>query len=535
MKKILLTIFGFLLFAVNTSVAQVTCTIPCWQQSFPYNFCDPSTGLQFIQCSTFPNDDPPGVPVKAYIPGCVAIYYEYNMDTLWQPSTAVPVFTEEPPDRQEIWDNYIDNIVGVDFNWVNPWDKPYDDGNEAYWGDSSSYAAAIDQWQLDSAVFFAGDSQEVSSYYYDGNDNDEEAVSDYFQQERWALFNAYHVQYGTYQTDSTAHARGTDVPYVQPWSDAQAATDAQNALNHWLGVCQPPIAPDGPGCCIHVNLDPNPNDFSPAASDFAETRSDSNQEGFPQCGEASCPDLIRFINVNTSPAFLYQTNNPLLWHSNPAYKLHSAPTQMWYTGTGHPMPNTYADGVDQTYFDFSFYQLMEHEIGHWLGLMHPESGPPNGSATYACTNCYTNNPYITKSKTVNPAGFWTVMAQGLNFPGDTALLLTNEDSCQFKKLYCPADVSVKLGTQTNDWFHPEIFPNPSSGGMTLTFNIISQSFTQISIYDLLGKKIKEVLSDYSEEGPQSISLGTETLPSGNYVCRVHVGERVSYINLVIKK
>jgi hypothetical protein len=44
-----------------------------------------------------------------------------------------------------------------------------------------------------------------------------------------------------------------------------------------------------------------------------------------------------------------------------------------------------------------------------------------------------------------------------------------------------------------------------------------------------------VFDGYLNVGPQSISLGTETLPSGNYVCRVRVGDRVSYINLAITK
>jgi hypothetical protein len=208
---------------------------------------------------------------------------------------------------------------------------------------------------------------------------------------------------------------------------------------------------------------------------------------------------------------------------------------MWYTGTGHPMPNTYADGVDQTYFDFSFYQLMEHEIGHWLGLMHPESGPPNGTSTYACSNCYTNNPYITSANKVNASGFWTVMAQGLNFAGDTALLLTSEDSCQFKKLYCEEDVSVKLGPNPNDWFNPEVFPNPTNSGMTLTFTTIAESLTQISIYDILGNQVRMVFEGYLNAGAQSIPLGTESLRSGNYVCRVRVGDQVNYINLAITK
>jgi hypothetical protein len=71
--------------------------------------------------------------------------------------------------------------------------------------------------------------------------------------------------------------------------------------------------------------------------------------------------------------------------------------------------------------------------------------------------------------------------------------------------------------------------------VTLTFDVEDRSFVQVTIYDLLGKEVNIVSSGYDEQGPQSISLGTESLPSGNYVCRVRVGDRAAYINLVIKK
>jgi hypothetical protein len=52
---------------------------------------------------------------------------------------------------------------------------------------------------------------------------------------------------------------------------------------------------------------------------------------------------------------------------------------------------------------------------------------------------------------------------------------------------------------------------------------------------MLGTPVLAVSSDYESEGQHTISLGTESLPSGNYVCRVRVGADVSYINLVVKK
>ena len=129
--------------------------------------------------------------------------------------------------------------------------------------------------------------------------------------------------------------------------------------------------------------------------------------------------------------------------------------------------------------------------------------------------------------------------------GTTPIALTNEDSCQFSKLYCPGDClshgscaldGVSQSAPVQDEFNPEVFPNPTNGGMTLTYTLSSErSLTQIAIYDVLGNQVRFVSSEYEEAGQQSISLGTESLPSGNYVCRVRVGDQVNYINLAITK
>ena len=80
-----------------------------------------------------------------------------------------------------------------------------------------------------------------------------------------------------------------------------------------------------------------------------------------------------------------------------------------------------------------------------------------------------------------------------------------------------------------------IHPNPSTGGTELDFTIATRDFVQVTIYDVLGRDVLDVYSGYENPGTQSMSLGTETLPSGHYVCRVTVGDRADYIDLVIQK
>jgi hypothetical protein len=416
----------------------------------------------------------------------------------------------------------------------------YPNADEYWYGDPTTVAAGLAQWNLDSSNFFNGVHWELTDTSgFDENDFD--AAEAYYDQDYENLFRVYDDQYSTYQSDSTAHANGTDVPYSQIWNQTQADTDANDALQEWLNECSPPVPPTGilTGCCLHIALDTIAADFNDPLTAFAETVNNLGQPGFPTCSETECPYFARFVNVNTTSAFFYQSDIPREQHPDTSYILHPVPKWGFYTGqSGHPLVYT-------GFSAYSFYQLAEHEIGHFLGMHHPEQ-LANGTA---CSNCYTHNPLWTKDSLgdhiLHPTGFHTVMAQGNNMANSSPMALTNEDDCQFQKLYCPGSCithggscaldGVSQPTPVQDWFNPEVFPNPSNGGMTLTFTTIAESLTQISIYDILGNQVSMVFEGYLNAGPQSISLGTESLRSGNYVCRVRVGDQVNYINLAITK
>jgi photosystem II stability/assembly factor-like uncharacterized protein len=98
-----------------------------------------------------------------------------------------------------------------------------------------------------------------------------------------------------------------------------------------------------------------------------------------------------------------------------------------------------------------------------------------------------------------------------------------------------AVISSGVSSTDNNNSGAKIFPNPSTGATELDYTISNYSFVQITIYNVLGNQVRLVSSGYLNAGPQSISLGTESLPSGNYVCRVRVGDQVNYINLAITR
>src|SRR5581483_2317822 len=302
------------------------------------------------------------------------------------------------------------------------------------------------------------------------------------------------------------------------WDHAEAQDDAQKGLNAWLAICN---LQGDPNCCIVIK----PDDYSSnwqgqydptqGATSFPLAK----EFGNPLCPDDNqCPDTnYRYIIFNATNKFLYQ-NNQNRRNPNPAYILHEVPTEDFFTGLDAPSDVYPSDN------DFSFRDVAAHEIGHWLGMQHPDTSVNGAKCVNNYNNCKDSIP-----------GYRMLMGDYLPH-ATSAQGLSYDDKCMFSKLYCPS--SLPSGVKESDQPEPpppEVYPNPTSGGMTLTFTVSERNIVRVSIYDMLGNPIREIVNDIFEPSSQSISLGTESLPTGNYVCRVRVGDRVSYLNVEVRK
>ncbi|MHB8545083.1 MAG: hypothetical protein ACYC9S_13945, partial [Leptospirales bacterium] len=182
---------------------------------------------------------------------------------------------------------------------------------------------------------------------------------------------AIHQQWVTYNN-------WLNVPtYEAVYDPNQAQQDANDALAAWIGpngACPGLQSQAVQGCCITIYMDANVADWQtvsqqggvPVSGIYGYTTQDPPGSG-NDCTEQSCPDVSyppdmnsptnRYIMVNMTDNFLYQDGLP-----NPDYGLHVVPNKMWYTGRVAPT------GQSVGYHTNSFYQVLEHEMGHWFGL-----------------------------------------------------------------------------------------------------------------------------------------------------------------------
>lgn len=86
----------------------------------------------------------------------------------------------------------------------------------------------------------------------------------------------------------------------------------------------------------------------------------------------------------------------------------------------------------------------------------------------------------------------------------------------------------------------EAFPNPFNPSTSLKFNVNKKETVKITIYDLLGNRIKNLVSDNYSIGSHSISWHArndkgQPVSAGVYLFKVQAGEFQSIKKMVLLK
>lgn len=81
----------------------------------------------------------------------------------------------------------------------------------------------------------------------------------------------------------------------------------------------------------------------------------------------------------------------------------------------------------------------------------------------------------------------------------------------------------------------ENYPNPFNPSTLITYQISSSSDVTVDVYDMLGRKITNLVHQQQEAGNYSIVFNAQSLPSGIYICRLTVGNYSKSIKMVLLK
>jgi len=105
----------------------------------------------------------------------------------------------------------------------------------------------------------------------------------------------------------------------------------------------------------------------------------------------------------------------------------------------------------------------------------------------------------------------------------------------FHFLNNPVSVGNNNTIAVKDFNLYQNYPNPFNPSTTISFNLAAQGFVNLSVYDINGKKVSELLNEKMNAGFQSVSFNAVNLPSGIYTYKLITDERSISKNMVLIK
>ncbi len=92
-----------------------------------------------------------------------------------------------------------------------------------------------------------------------------------------------------------------------------------------------------------------------------------------------------------------------------------------------------------------------------------------------------------------------------------------------------------LISKPKDFLLGQSYPNPSNPKCRIDFQLPERTFVNISVYDLLGKKIAELVNLDTEAGIHTVEFDGSNLASGTYIYRITAGSFSEVKKMILVK
>ncbi len=268
--------------------------------------------------------------------------------------------------------------------------------------------------------------------------------------------------------------------------------DCSDSPYQWMCLCGFENKPCA--CTIKVKLSSDPGDFDNPTTAIACA---NLMKAYPASAcKLDC--IITKICINNTEGFTGSSPDD-------CYKMNQFVINDRYIREN----NNYAGFLySQKKVVYNLVEILMHEIGHIMGLHHHTITNEQGRIDKACPD--------------NPDFSGGIMNNTARFQAGHKGNLSDDDICQFKKLYCPDLVGVnEYNTEKNKKSQP--FPNPSEDITNISFSLSSYSETTILyVYNYLGNTVK-ILDlenlDFSNE-EHIIQIPTNDLAPGQYFYKI---------------
>lgn len=79
------------------------------------------------------------------------------------------------------------------------------------------------------------------------------------------------------------------------------------------------------------------------------------------------------------------------------------------------------------------------------------------------------------------------------------------------------------------------YPNPFNPITTITFNIPQSEKVTITVFDILGREVAELINEQKEAGTHTIKYDASNMTSGIYFYQIKAGEYSEVRKLILQK
>jgi len=90
-----------------------------------------------------------------------------------------------------------------------------------------------------------------------------------------------------------------------------------------------------------------------------------------------------------------------------------------------------------------------------------------------------------------------------------------------------------ISENSTDNIVANVYPNPTNEIGTLQLNIENTTSLEIAIFDVLGKKVQQMVNTKFTKGIHNISFDTKNLESGTYFIKCQSNEMVNNVKFVV--
>ncbi len=95
-------------------------------------------------------------------------------------------------------------------------------------------------------------------------------------------------------------------------------------------------------------------------------------------------------------------------------------------------------------------------------------------------------------------------------------------------------VSVEqLKPQASDFLLSQNYPNPFNPGTSIQYAVSSRQFVKLTVYDLLGREIENLVNEEKPEGTYEVIWNAANLPSGVYFYKLQAGDFVQTKKMIL--